>query len=128
LLAIGAALLPEEGRRTGGDDFRDYEVIVPPHKLLHVVTQSFWTIKIRPGAGALVRVCDGHRMLAARHRSQAAQKQVSATRHAILLFHAAHDIKGGGDLRLSASRNGPRICRLIEHTPDMTRVPLPLID
>ena len=47
-----------------------------------------------------------------------------ATREA--LFHAAHDIKGeaatfGYPL---AAASADSLCRLIEHTPDMTRIPL----
>ena len=46
------------------------------------------------------------------------------------LFHAAHDIKGEAatfgfpDVAASAES----LCRLIEHTPDATRIPLALVD
>ena len=51
-----------------------------------------------------------------------------ATREA--LFHAAHDIKGeaatfGYPL---AAEPADSLCRLIEHTPDSTRIPLTLVD
>ena len=46
------------------------------------------------------------------------------------LFHAAHDIKGE-----AATFGFPRwrsaadsLCRLIEHTPDATRIPIKLVD
>jgi HPt (histidine-containing phosphotransfer) domain-containing protein len=63
-----------------------------------------------------------------------ARKQVKATgfnkatRDA--LFNAAHDIKGEaatfGFPGVAEPANS--LCRLIEHTPDMTRIPYPLVD
>jgi HPt (histidine-containing phosphotransfer) domain-containing protein len=51
-----------------------------------------------------------------------------ATREA--LFHAAHDIKGEaatfGYPYVASSADS--LCRLIEHTPDMKRIPLALVD
>ena len=46
------------------------------------------------------------------------------------LFHAAHDIKGeaatfGFPLVAMAADS---LCRLIEHTPDVTRIPIRLVD
>jgi len=52
----------------------------------------------------------------------------NATREA--LFHAAHDIKGEaatfGYPAVAASAES--LCRLIEHTPNMQGIPLPLVD
>ena len=46
------------------------------------------------------------------------------------LFHAAHDIKGEaatfGFPAVAAAADS--LCRLIEHTPDATRIPLKLVD
>ena len=46
------------------------------------------------------------------------------------LFHAAHDIKGEaatfGYPDVAASADS--LCRLIEHTPDATRIPIALVD
>jgi chemotaxis protein histidine kinase CheA len=46
------------------------------------------------------------------------------------LFHAAHDIKGEaatfGYAFVAASADS--LCRLIEHTPEMTRIPISLVD
>lgn len=46
------------------------------------------------------------------------------------LFHAAHDIKGEaatfGFPAVAAAADS--LCRLIEHTPEVTRIPLPLVD
>ena len=67
-------------------------------------------------------------------RLDAARRQVKtvgfnkATREA--LFHAAHDIKGEaatfGYPEVAASADS--LCRLIEHTPDATRIPVSLVD
>lgn len=46
------------------------------------------------------------------------------------LFHASHDIKGEaatlGFPAVAAAADS--LCRLLEHTPDMTRIPMPLVD
>jgi HPt (histidine-containing phosphotransfer) domain-containing protein len=51
-----------------------------------------------------------------------------ATREA--LFHAAHDIKGEaatfGYPAVAASAES--LCRLIEHTPELDRIPVPLVE
>jgi HPt (histidine-containing phosphotransfer) domain-containing protein len=46
------------------------------------------------------------------------------------LFHAAHDIKGEAATFGFPAVAPPAdsLCRLIEHTPDMTRIPLTLVD
>ena len=46
------------------------------------------------------------------------------------LFHAAHDIKGEAATFGYPGRRGAAesLCRLIEHTPDMHRIPLTLVD
>jgi HPt (histidine-containing phosphotransfer) domain-containing protein len=67
-------------------------------------------------------------------RLDKARKQVKAkgftkaTREA--LFNAAHDIKGeAATLGFpEAAAPADSLCRLIEHTPDMTRIPSPLVD
>ena len=67
------------------------------------------------------------RLDAARRRI-AADGFTAATKEA--LFHAAHDIKGeaatfGFPLVALAADS---LCRLIEHTPDVTRIPIKLVD
>ena len=117
--------------------FADHEVITPPNKL----------------QGAVARALDGDDPVA---RAEAALAQLSSEftdwmhdeceqldrarlnvkqnglgalpREA--LFRAAHDIKGeaatfGFPLAGEAANS---LCRLIEHTPDLKRVPLDLID
>ncbi len=46
------------------------------------------------------------------------------------LFHAAHDIKGHAATLgyPTAADPADSLCRLIEHTPDMTRIPIALVD
>jgi HPt (histidine-containing phosphotransfer) domain-containing protein len=62
-------------------------------------------------------------------RSDAKKKGFSKSTHEAL-FHAAHDIKGEaatfGFPWVAALADS--LCRLIEHTPDMTRIPLTLVD
>jgi len=121
--------------------FADHEVIVPPNKLKKAVVQ------MRPGAlvdfdpvsraeAALAELagefaswmeqeCD--RLDTARMAIRARGID-SATRDG--LFRAAHDIKGqaatfGFPLVAPVAES---LCRLIEHTPEMARVPIGLID
>ena len=62
-------------------------------------------------------------------RAAQVKKHGLAEKHRDELFHAAHDIKGeADDLRLPCGPAADSLCRLIEHTPDMKRVPLALID
>ena len=63
-------------------------------------------------------------------RRDAASKTALTTANKEALFHAAHDIKGeaatfGYPAVASAADS---LCRLIEHTPDSSRIPLKLID
>ena len=121
--------------------FADHEVILPPNKLKKAVQ------KIKPGAvidfdpvaqaeAALAELADDfiQWMAAECDRLDAARKTMKSaginqgTRDA--LFLAAHDIKG------QASTFGfplvapvaDSLCRLIEHTPEMARLPMSLID
>jgi HPt (histidine-containing phosphotransfer) domain-containing protein len=120
--------------------YADHEVIHPPNKLRKAVA------KVSPSdppddplaraeqalaelssefSGWMVSECD---------RLDAARRQIKtigfnkATREA--LFHAAHDIKGEaatfGFPEVAASADS--LCRLIEHTPDATRIPVSLVD
>ena len=70
-------------------------------------------------------------MRAARRRAPQGQAEAASPRQTSeALFLAAHDIKGD-----AATFGYPEVapaadslCRLIEHTPDMTRIPLALVD
>ncbi len=117
--------------------FADHEVITPPNKLKHVVGPTI------PNDDPIARAEDALSRLSSEvsnwmdtesQRLDSARDQVrkvglsGAAREA--LFHAAHDIKGeaatfGFPIAAEAANS---LCRLIEHTPDETRVPLDLID
>jgi HPt (histidine-containing phosphotransfer) domain-containing protein len=121
--------------------FADHEVIVPPNKLKKAVQ------KIKPGEkipfDPVERAEAALAELAADFSVWMSQEcmRLDAARNAIkasgitpgnkdVLFRAAHDIKGQ-----AATFGYPQVapvadslCRLIEHTPDVIRLPLRLID
>jgi HPt (histidine-containing phosphotransfer) domain-containing protein len=121
--------------------FGDYEMITPANPLRMAVSE----VAGNPGKDddpvaraekALVELSSEFTawMDSECERLDAARSKVKAkgfgkeTREA--LFHAAHDIKGQ-----AATFGYPHVaspadslCRLIEHTPDMKRIPLTLID
>jgi HPt (histidine-containing phosphotransfer) domain-containing protein len=118
--------------------YADYEVITPPHELRKVLAQAGDVIDdpVARAEAALAELssefagwmdseCD--RLEAARHdvKRDGFTKKTHDT-----LFRAAHDIKGeastfGFPAVVGAAES---LCRLIEHTPDMQRIPLPLLD
>jgi chemotaxis protein histidine kinase CheA len=121
--------------------FADHEVILPPNKLKKAVQ------KVKPGTkidfdpvaqaeAALAELADDFsewmdqecvRLDAARKTIKSAGFNKS-TRDA--LFLAAHDIKGQAEtfgFPLVAPV-ADSLCRLIEHTPEMSRLPISLID
>jgi hypothetical protein len=121
--------------------FADHEVILPPNKLKKAVQ------KLKPGAkvefdpvaraeAALAELAGdfGTWMAQECDRLDRARKLLKSaginqgTRDA--LFLAAHDIKGQAEtfgFPLVAPV-ADSLCRLIEHTPEMTRLPVSLID
>jgi HPt (histidine-containing phosphotransfer) domain-containing protein len=120
--------------------YADHEVIHPPNKLRKAIA------KVSPSDPADDPLARAEQALAELssefsgwmvsecERLDAARRQVKtvgfnkATREA--LFHAAHDIKGEaatfGYPEVAASADS--LCRLIEHTPDATRIPVALVD
>jgi HPt (histidine-containing phosphotransfer) domain-containing protein len=120
--------------------YGDHEVIVPENKLRKVVSNR----QLEPGeddpiaraekaladlSGEFASWMDSEceRLDKARHLVSVAGF-TSANKEA--LFHAAHDIKGeaatfGFPAMASAADS---LCRLIEHTPDPTRIPIKLVD
>jgi hypothetical protein len=121
--------------------FADHEVIMPPNKLKKAVQ------KLKPGTkidfdpvaraeAALAELAadfsqwmelECTRLDAARNAIRASGMN-TGTRDA--LFLAAHDIKGQA-LTFGYPMVAPvadSLCRLIEHTPDMARLPMRLID
>lgn len=121
--------------------YGDYEMITPPNALRMAVSEDG-----KPGMAGDNPVARAEKALAQLsgefsswmdsecERLDLARRDVKAngftkaTRDA--LFHATHDIKGeaatfGYPFVASAADS---LCRLIEHTPDMVRIPIPLVD
>ncbi|MBI3434567.1 MAG: Hpt domain-containing protein [Proteobacteria bacterium] len=118
--------------------FADHEVIVPANPLRHaaVAARPDDEDPVARAEGALALLSsefsmwmdlECKRLDAARLAVRA--RGFSASTHETL-FHAAHDIKGeaatfGYPMVAIAAES---LCRLIEHTPDMRRIPTPLVD
>jgi HPt (histidine-containing phosphotransfer) domain-containing protein len=118
--------------------FSDHEVITPPNKLRKAINP----VSARdddPVARAEQALADLSTEFSAwmqqecdrldRARQQILQQGFNnATREA--LFHAAHDIKGEaatfGYPAVAAAAES--LCRLVEHTPTMDRIPIPLME
>jgi HPt (histidine-containing phosphotransfer) domain-containing protein len=118
--------------------YADHEVITPPHRLRHVVSAAGKDDQdpVARAEQALAKLSPefGAWMDTECARLDTARKQVQAqglndkTRDP--LFHAAHDIKGEAATfgYPHAAAIAESLCRLIEHTPDMARIPVGLID
>jgi hypothetical protein len=119
--------------------FADHEVISPPHRLRRAISR----LPPAPGDDPVARAEQALKRLAEEfpswmaeegERLDLARNQVRthgftvATRDA--LFFAAHDIKGGARTLGYPGLAVPAgsLCRLIEHTRDMRRIPLTLVD
>jgi HPt (histidine-containing phosphotransfer) domain-containing protein len=118
--------------------FADHEVITPPNKLRRAITAVARNDE-DPVAKAEQALADLSSEFASWmqqecDRLEAARVNVvqlgfnKATREA--LFHAAHDIKGEaatfGYPAVAASAES--LCRLIEHTPELDRIPVALVE
>jgi HPt (histidine-containing phosphotransfer) domain-containing protein len=118
--------------------YADHEVIVPPNRLKKAVA-----IAKPVGFDPVARAEEALGSLATEFADwmnqeceelDDARRQVTAAGFAAetrdTLFRAAHDIKGDaatfGFPLVAPSADS--LCRLIEHTPDMTRIPLELVD
>ncbi len=120
--------------------YGDHEVIVPENKLRGVVSKE------EAGAGSEDPIARAEKALAELSpefaswmdsecdRLDQARRDLLKDGYSdstkVALFHAAHDIKGeaatfGYPAVASAADS---LCRLIEHTPDVTRIPVKLID
>ncbi len=120
--------------------YGDHEVITPENKLRKVVSIK----PLEPGeedpvARAEKALAELSTEFATWMDSEC--ERLDKARHAVTgggftkaskeaLFHAAHDIKGeaatfGYPLVAAAADS---LCRLIEHTPDATRIPIKLVD
>ncbi|HVY58083.1 MAG TPA: Hpt domain-containing protein [Xanthobacteraceae bacterium] len=118
--------------------YADHEVITPPNDLRKAVTRatSVDDDPIARAEKALDELSDEfstwmnnecERLDQARRRVHETGLQGDARER---LFHAAHDIKGEAATfgYPFAAAVAESLCRLIEHTPDLKRVPLTLVD
>jgi HPt (histidine-containing phosphotransfer) domain-containing protein len=118
--------------------YADHEVITPPHELRKAVAAATDIIDdpVARAEAALAELSSefGTWMEAEITRLEAARQNVKhsgfteKTHEA--LFHAAHDIKGeAGTFGYPAVAGvADSLCRLIEHTPEISRIPMELID
>ena len=133
-------MVPPKQSSTATTTFSDHEVITPENKLRKAINSK----PVQPGEDDPVARAEKaladlstefstwmnaecERLDTARRRV-AAEGFTAAAKEA--LFHAAHDIKGeaatfGFPLVAPAAES---LCRLIEHTPDVTRIPVKLVD
>jgi chemotaxis protein histidine kinase CheA len=121
--------------------YEDHKVIVPPHKLKSAIVHTN-----EPGDIAMDVVQKAEEALASLKGEfgdwmQAECDQLEAARAdlhengatattLLMLFRASHDIKGdAGTLGYPiAGRLAGSLCRLIDHAPDRSRVPVMLVD
>jgi len=118
--------------------FADHEVITPPHNLRKALAPTFDGIDdpIARAEAALAKLSSEFDdwMQSECERLEAARQDVKRlgfnkkTHDA--LFRAAHDIKGEAATFGFPAVSGvaESLCRLMEHTPDPTRIPMALID
>jgi HPt (histidine-containing phosphotransfer) domain-containing protein len=118
--------------------YADYEVITPPHPLRRAVGPAGDTLD-DPVARAEAALADlsgefGTWMNSECERLEAARQDIKGSgftdKTHDALFRAAHDIKGeAGTFGFPAVAGiADSLCRLLEHTPEMGRIPLPLVD
>jgi HPt (histidine-containing phosphotransfer) domain-containing protein len=118
--------------------YADYEVITPPHELRRAVAPGGDVVDdpVARAEAALAELSsefsswmesECNRLEAAR---QDAKRDGFTQKTHEVLFRAAHDIKGeAGTFGYPAVAGiANSLCRLVEHTPDMERIPLPLVD
>jgi len=117
--------------------FADHEVITPPHELRRAIGPAVaGDDPVARAETALATLSSefGTWMLAECERLEAARQDVrrqgfSEKTHDAL-FRAVHDIKGEAPTFGYPAVAGvaDSLCRLLEHTPEIARIPLPLVD
>ena len=131
---------PDKNKKASTVTYADHELIRPPNKLRMAVStvarQDPDNDPVARAEQALLQLSGEFSawMHSECDRLDHARREVTAkgfnntTREA--LFLAAHDIKGEaatfGFPEVAASADS--LCRLIEHTPDVTRIPLALVN
>lgn len=122
------------------ETFADHEVITPPNKLR---AYAYTVTSIPPEDDPVARAEQALAALSSEFSNWMEQEcaRLHSARDTVhrtgfdkmthqALFHAAHDIKGGAPTLGFPSAFGiaDSLCRLLEHTPEMARIPLPLVD
>ena len=123
--------------------YADHEVILPPHKLKKAVAKATPGAAGAPQDDPLARAEAALAELANEFSSwmDAECERLDQARRRVHksglnagtkdeLFRAAHDIKGEAETFgfPHAGHVAESLCRLIEHTPELARVPLPLVE
>jgi HPt (histidine-containing phosphotransfer) domain-containing protein len=118
--------------------YADHEVITPPHELRKAVAVSF-----DPNDDPVARAEAALAQLSSEFSGwmQAECERLEAMRQTVSLkgftekthdelFRAAHDIKGEAATFGYPALAGvaESLCRLLEHTPELIRIPLPLVN
>ena len=118
--------------------YADHEVITPPHELRLAIAPAAEGDgdPVARAEAALVELSAEFAawMLAECERLETARQNVKqqgfTEKTHKALFHAAHDIKGEAATFGYAEAAGvaESLCRLLEHTPEMARIPVKLVD
>jgi HPt (histidine-containing phosphotransfer) domain-containing protein len=118
--------------------YADHEVITPPHELRKIMTAvaDGSDDPVARAEAALSQLSSefGAWMEAECQRLEAARQAVAdegfSEKTHDALFRAAHDIKGEAATFGFPDLTGvaESLCRLLEHTPDLTHIPLSLVD
>lgn len=117
--------------------YGDHEVITPAHKLRRAVTAPIpGDDPVARAEAALSQLSSefGAWMHAECERLEAARQQVAAQglteKTHDELFRAAHDIRGEAPTFGFPALAGvaDSLCRLLEHTPELARIPIALVD
>jgi HPt (histidine-containing phosphotransfer) domain-containing protein len=117
--------------------YADHEVITPPHALRKVIGPAVaGDDPVARAETELAKLSNefGTWMLAECQRLEAARQDVArqgfTEKTHDALFRAAHDIKGEAPTFGFPAVAGAAdsLCRLLEHTPENARIPLPLVD
>ena len=117
--------------------YADHEVITPPHKLRKAIGPAVaGDDPVARAETALANLSNefGAWMLAECERLETARQDVARQgfneKPHDALFRAAHDIKGEAPTfgYPAVAGAADSLCRLLEHTPETVRIPLPLVD
>jgi chemotaxis protein histidine kinase CheA len=132
-------MAPRKDKAPSVATFADHEVITPPNELRKAIRPAGEADDGDPVAraeAALARLSNdfGEWMQSECERLEMARQEVrrlgfNKKTHGEL-FRAAHDIRGEAVTfgYPAAGEVADSLCRLIEHTPEMTRIPLTLVD